>query len=256
VVVSSACATALFARISFSYAALLTTLIVTPVSFVFAQLLSKTVARTRANRIALWVASPIDFFSKVLSPLVIFFSFVASALARLVNPGGLKKNPFLTKDEIKSLIKDISHEGILEPQEKEAIDKIFDMTLTRAADVMVPLKDVKSFDLTEDVLSIKQKIRGSDFTRFPVFAGKELKGMVNIFDIFYADFHDWPSLVRPVNRAEQDESLDKVFSRLQPHKENMAAVYKGEELVGILTMEDLMEEITSKLTSPKIAKGQ
>ncbi|MDD5575123.1 MAG: hypothetical protein PHH75_08115, partial [Candidatus Omnitrophica bacterium] len=61
--------------------------------------------------------------------------------------------------------------------------------------------------------------------------------------------------VRPIVHVDQEESLDKVFSRLQPQKENMAAVYKGAELVGILAMEDLMEEITSKLTSPKIVKG-
>ena len=251
VVVSSACATAVFAKILPVYAALLTTIVMTPLSFIFAQLLSKTVARYHANRMVLLVAGPVEFSSRALLPLVAFFSFLAAAIARLVSPTGLKKNPFLTKDEVKSLIKDISREGILEPQEKEAIDKIFDMTLTRAADIMVPLKNVASFDLGDDVVSLKQKIRTSSFTRFPVFSGKELKGMVNIFDIFYAQFRDWPSLIRPIVRVDQEESLDKVLSRLQPQKENMAAVYKGAELVGILAMEDLMEEITSKLTSAK-----
>jgi CBS domain containing-hemolysin-like protein len=251
VVVSSACATAVFAEFIPLYAALAATLVMTPLSFIFAQLLTKTVARYHANRLVLAAAGPVEFFSRVLLPLVAFFSFLASAIARMVSPTGLKKNPFLTKDEVKSLIKDISREGILEPQEKEAIDKIFDMTLTHAADIMVPLKEVVSFDIAEDIASLKKKIRVSSFTRFPVFSGKELKGMVNIFDIFYADFRDWPSLVRPIVRVEQEESLDKVFSRLQPQKENMAAVYKGAELVGILAMEDLMEEITSKLTSAK-----
>lgn len=251
VVVSSACATALFSRVSAPYAALLTTAVLTPVSFIFCQLLSKTVFRYKANRIVLFVAEPLYWSEKIFFPFVIFFSFIASSVARLINPRGLKKNPFLTKDEIKSLIKDISREGILEAHEKEAIDKIFDMTLTKAADIMVPAKNIVSLDSSDTIEAVKAKCRTSLFTRFPVLEGKELKGILNIFDHFYGDAPDWRVLIRPVLRVEHEESVDKVFSKMQPNKDMVAAVYKAGEFVGILTMEDLVEDITAKLTSPK-----
>ncbi|MFA5038064.1 MAG: CNNM domain-containing protein [Candidatus Omnitrophota bacterium] len=251
VVVSSACATALFARFKPSYEALLTTVVMTPISFIFAELLSKTVARYRANRAVLSLAGFLVFFSRLLTPLVAFFTLVARSVAGIINPGGVKKNPFLTKDEIKCLIKDISCEGILEPREKEAIDKIFDMTLTKAADVMVPLREAARFDVSEDMGTLRQKMRTARFTRFPVFEGRELKGMINIYDLFYAVPDDWRSVIRPLVRVEQEESLDKVFSKMQPRKESMAAVFKGPEPVGIVTMEDLMEEVTSRLALPE-----
>lgn len=257
VVVSSACATALFSRFSLDYAALLTTLVMTPVSFIFCQLLPKTVFRYKANRIVLYVAEPLYWSEKVFFPFVIFFTFVASSIARIVSPKGLKKNPFLTKDEIKSLIKDISREGILEAHEKEAIDKIFDMTLTKAADIMVPQKNVVSLDFNDSIDAVKAKCRASLFTRFPVLEGKELKGILNIFDCFYASAEeaafDWRTLIRPAMRVEIDESVDKVFSKMQPNKEMVAAVYKSNEFSGILTMEDLVEDITAKLTTVKKA---
>jgi len=252
VVISSACATALFARINPATSALWATVVMVPVSFIFCQLLPKTIFRYRANRLVLYIAGLLDFSERLFLPFVIFFTFLANSVEKIVNPGGLKKNPFLTKDEIKSLIKDISREGILKPQEKEAIDKIFDMTLTKAADIMVSIKNIVHFDSTESIESIKQKCRGTPFTRFPVFEDKSLKGIINIFDLFYNDASEtWQTLVRPMIKIETDESLDKIFSKMQPHKEMVAAVFKGLEMVGLLTMEDLMEEITSKLTAVK-----
>ena len=252
VVISSACTTALFAKINPATSALWATVVLVPASFIFCQLLPKTIFRYRANRLVLYIAGLLDFSEKLFLPFVIFFTFLANSVEKIVNPVGLKKNPFLTKDEIKSLIKDISREGILKPQEKEAIDKIFDMTLTKAADIMVSLKNIVYFDSAESFESIKQKCRRTPFTRFPVFEGKSLKGIINIFDLFYNDASEsWQTLVRPMIKIEIDESLDKIFSKMQPHKEMVAAVFKGLEMVGLLTMEDLMEEITSKLTAMK-----
>jgi CBS domain containing-hemolysin-like protein len=263
-VAASACATALFARFSPAYSAILATVVITPIAFIFCQLLPKTIFRYNANRIVLYVAEPLKISEKIFLPLVNFFTFFANSIAKVINPHGLKRNPFLTKDEIKSLIKDISREGILEAHEKDAIDKIFDMTLTKAADIMVPLKNVVTVDVSEDVKSIKEKCHLSRFTRFPVFQDKTLIGSVNIYDIFYSTQRDlekgvaepgasagWQSFARPILHINNDESLDKVFSKMQPGKEMTAAVFRGEELVGILTMEDLMEHITSKVASAK-----
>jgi CBS domain containing-hemolysin-like protein len=221
------------------------------VSFIFCQLLPKTLCRYWANRIVLYVAAPLMWSERFFLPFVNFFTSFANTIARMVNPSGLKKNPFITKDDIKSLIKDISREGILDPQEKDAIDKIFEMTLTKAVDVMVPLKKVVYFDTIEEFSAVKVKARGSAFTRFPVFDGAALKGMINIFDVLYSHCSDWQACLRPIVRVEHDESLDKVFAKMQPNQETLAAVYKGQEVVGILTIEDLMEQITARLTAVK-----
>lgn len=251
VVLSAACATAVFERIAPGCSAFLTTVVMTPVSFIFCQLLPKTVLRHKANRAALYMAAPLHLSEKIFLPFVNFFTFFANSIAALINPGGLKKNPFLTKDEIKSLIKDISREGILEAHEKEAIDKIFDMTQTRAADIMVPVRDIVSFNIADSLEAVEEKARLQSFTRYPVFKDKDLAGVLNIFDIFYHAQSGWQGLLRPFIRIEHDESIDKVFAKMRPDKDVVAAVYKGPEMLGIVTMEDLMEEITSKLTSAR-----
>lgn len=255
VVIASACAAALFAKVSLAYGALLTTLVMTPLTFTFCQLLPKTVFRYRANRAALIISPFVLLSERMFLPLVNFFTFFANSIAKVVNPKGLRRNPFLTKDEIKSLIKDISREGILEPHEKEAIDKIFDMTLTKAADLMVPFRNVLSLELAMSMEDVRAKARVSSVTRFPVFEGKALKGLLNIFDMLYSGNPDWTTCIRPILRVETNESLDKVFARMQPNQEVLAAVVKGVDVVGILTMEDLMEHIVSRLTVSR-TKGQ
>lgn len=252
VVVSAACATAIIDKFQPAYSALLTTVILTPISFIFCQLLPKAVSRYHANRICLFLAGPLRWSERVFWPFVNFFAFFANTLARIVSPKGLRKNPFLTKDDIKSLIKDISREGILEAHEKEAIDKIFDMTLERAADIMVPIKNVAAFDAADTLEAVKAKAQVSGFTRFPVLKDKELVGIINLFDIFYNPPGDWQAFIRPLIRVEHDQSVDKVFSSMQPGKEVIAAVFKGPEMVGILTMEDLMEDIAPKLKPTKV----
>ncbi len=258
VVISSACATVLFSKICKNYSALIATLVMTPISFIFCQLLPKTVFRNRVNQIVLSVAGPLSFSEKVFLPLVSFFSFFSKSVARIVNPKGVKKNPFLTKDEIKSLIKDISKEGVLESHEKDAIEEIFELTLTKAADVMVPLRDVIRIytkDTTED---IREKCRIHHFTRFPVFEGEQLKGVINVFDIFFSlddsSAGSWQALIRSIIRIEDSESLDKVFAKMQPNKETMSAVFHETSVVGIITIEDLMENIEVKLTSLRTNK--
>jgi CBS domain containing-hemolysin-like protein len=251
VVVSAVCATAIIEKFYPAYSALLTTVVLTPITFIFCQLLPKAVARYNANRICLFLAGPLKWSEKVFWPFVNFFVFFANTLGRIVSPKGLRKNPFLTKDDIKSLIKDISREGILEAHEKEAIDKIFDMTLARAADIMVPIKNVAVFDAADTLEAVKAKARASGFTRFPVLKGKELAGIINIFDIFYNPVGDWQAFIRPLIRVEHDQSVDKAFSSMQPGKEVIAAVFKGPEMAGILTIEDLMEDIAPKLKPAK-----
>ncbi len=251
VVVSAVCVTAIIEKYYPAYSILLATIILTPFSFIFCQLLPKAVARYNANRICLSLAGPLKWSERAFWPFVNFFVFFANTLGRVVSPKGLRKNPFLTKDDIKSLIKEISREGILEAHEKEAMDKIFDMTLARAADIMVPMKNVAVFDAGDTLEAVKAKALVSGFTRFPVLKGKELAGIINIFDIFYNPAGDWQAFIRPLIKIEYDQSVDKVFSSMQPSKEVIAAVFKGPEMAGILTMEDLMENIAPKLTPAK-----
>ena len=244
VIVASAYTTELLFGFSPQAASFLATCLLSPVILVFGEIIPKTICQNRPNQIALFIAPLFVMMQKILWPIIAIVRGITNSLLRFVSPRTIRKNPFLTRDEIKSLIRDVSKEGIIEDYERSVIDGIFDFTLTKAADIMVGLRDVALIDYSDSRDTVLEKSRKFGFTRLPVFEGHAVRGVVNIFDLFYNDqIRDWHEFIRPISAVFFDERLDKVFSVMQPNKETMVAVFKNDRCIGILTMEDLIDEI-------------
>lgn len=250
VVIASAFATNLIFQFNQRYASTIATSLMVPLILIFGEIIPKMVSQNRSNQICLKIAPLLMFTQKILSPLVIIMSAITTSLLDLITPRAIKKNPFLTKDEIKLIIRDVTKEGIIEDYEREVIDRIFDFTLTKAADIMVPIKDVAYVEYKQSKEEIVEKSKKFGFTRLPVFQERNIRGVINIFDLFYNDENNnWQEFIRPLRSVSFDERLDVVFSAMQPNKETMVAVLKDNLPLGILTMEDLIEEIVYRTKS-------
>ncbi|MFC1708605.1 CNNM domain-containing protein [Candidatus Omnitrophota bacterium] len=244
VVVASALATNLAFQFNELAAPAIATCFMVPLLLIFGEIIPKTISQNKSHQLCLKIAPLVLFVEKVFSPIVIVISAITTSLLHLIAPRAIKKNPFLTKDEIKLIIRDVSQEGIIEDYERGVIDRIFDFTLTKAADIMVPIKEATVVQSSDSRESVLEKSRKFGFTRLPVFEGKGIKGVVNIFEIFYnVEDKDWGEFIRPLMTVSFDERLDVVFSIMQPNKETMVAVLRNNVPIGILTMEDLIEEI-------------
>jgi len=246
VVLSSSLATFLFVRLFKNNGPLVATLVMTPLVLVAGEIIPKVLGRQNANRVVLLTAFPLNLFQKIFAPAVAFVSIFSGLIMRLLRIKGPQKNPFITKDEIKTLITEIAQEGVLEEQEEETIHKIFEFTLTKTGDVMIPSNRVVSIDYSDKVEQIKEKSKKFGFTRLPVFKNKRLEGLVNIFDIFYKD-DDWRNFIRPIRQVDINLRIDELFSRMKTNKESMAAVVKDNKFVGIVSIEDIMEEVICKI---------
>ncbi|MFC1645968.1 hemolysin family protein [Candidatus Omnitrophota bacterium] len=254
VVIASAFATNLAFQFNQHAASLIATCIMFPLMLVFGDLIPKTICQNKSNSVCLKVAPMVLFAQKILAPIITIVSAITAFLLNLITPREIKKNPFLTKDEIKLIIRNIAKEGLIEDYERGVIDRIFDFTLTKAADIMVPIKEAACIEYKQSKEEILDKSRRFGFTRLPVFEGKNIRGVINIFDVFYNEEEkDWRDSIRPLRSVSFDERLDVVFSLMQPNKETMVVVLKDGLPLGILTMEDLIEEIVYR-TQP-VVKG-
>ena len=232
---------------------LIAILIVVPIALVFGEMLPKVVFRLRANQILLKVAPGLVFFQKILFPAVAVVGFLANTAVRGLGIKRTEKSPFLTKEDIKLLVQEIAREGILEDQEEETISRIFKFRHIMVSDVMVTMDKIISIDYNYTKAEIEEKARRYGFTRFPVFENKKLKGVVNIFDLFYHE-DDWHNHIRPLRHTYTNQRIDRLFSQMKPNKETMSAVMRNEKLVSIVTMEDIMEEIVLP-EMPRMPKG-
>jgi putative hemolysin len=256
IVLASALATNLVFQFNKSFTSIIATCIIVPLILIFGEIVPKIISQNKSNQICLRVAPWVMFSEKVLSPIIIVISAITSSLLNLIGPKVIKKNPFLTKDEIKLLIRDVSKEGAIEDYERKVIDKILDFTITKAVDIIVPIKEAACVDYKQPKEEVLEQSKKFGFTRLPVFEGVNIKGVINIFDIFYNDqSRDWKEFIRPLKTVTFDERLDVVFSLMQPDKETMVVVAKDSFPIGILTMEDLIEEIVYR-TQPIVAQQQ
>ena len=73
-------------------------------------------------------------------------------------------------------------------------------------------------------------------------------GHINIFEIFYdANKGDWHNFIRPIRQVDIDLRIEELFSHMKTNKESMVAVVKDNKFVGIVTAEDIMEEVICKI---------
>ena len=242
VVIGSVLATSLCIRLFGERGPFIATLFMVPLAIVFGEMLPKIVFRARANKILLKVAPLLLFFQRLLFPAVAVMGFLANTIVKGLGVKRSQKSPFLTKEDIKLLIQEIAREGVLEEEEEETISRIFKFRYIRVGDIMVTRDKIVNVDYNNTKAEIEKKASQYGFTRFPVFENKQIKGVINIFDLFYHE-DDWHNHIRPIRCIYTNQRIDQLFSQMKPNKETMAVVMQNGKMIGIVTMEDIMEEI-------------
>ncbi len=243
IIIISAFFTYILIELKVQNPAFFSTLILTPIILIFCEIIPKRIARLRPQEISIKGSKYLDFFSKVLAPL----TFVVGKISEFISQKIVKEkvSPFkLTRRNLINLIKEIRKEGVLEIQEAKAIEDAFDFGEKRVADMMTPISKVVYFDFDEDIESVLNKVRKYRFTRYPVVRKKRLIGILNIFDYFYKGGR-WQSYIRPIMKVGRNEKLDDVLAKMQTERQSMCAVVKGNKIIGIVTLNDLMEEIAA-----------
>lgn len=196
------------------------------------------------------VARPITF---VLRPLAAFSSLLARLLLRLF---GVKSDggDNVTEDEIRDMIDAGEESGSIESTEKEMIENVFDFSDVVAADVMTHRTDMEAIDIADSPEEIDRIIRETGFSRFPVYEDNidSVTGILYTREYLLNRMSDEP---RPIAELIHDPIFtpervraDVLFREMQKNKIHMAIVldeYGGTS--GLVTMEDLLEEIFGKI---------
>lgn len=229
----------------------ISTIVLTVVVLIFGEITPKTVAKEYPEAFACFAAYPLYVFTIILYPLNWLFGrwetfvFFVFRLNR-------KKQAEYTEAEFKMLVSDVKEDGVLNETEQELIHRTLRFDELCVGNCMVPLERVTSIGTNESEKRVFRIFRETNFSRIPVWRGEKS----NIVGILYrADFYEallsgkkqFVPLVRPVSTTTVGEKSSSLLKRMQAAREHMMIVTEEDKPVGIITREDLIEELLGDL---------
>ena len=231
----------------------LVTLILSYFTLVFGELVPKRMGMAYPEKIAYSVVGMISVLNKCTYPFVFLLTKSTNIVAKIF---GIKetKEDVMTEEEIKSIIATSKDEGIIEEGEKDLIFNVFSFNDTEAYQIMTPKENVVSIDVNIERKELMDIIRASKFTRMPIYNKNKdnIIGILNIKDIIvYHKKYKRLNLLEIMHEAiivDEHDKVDDVFKLLQHRHQAMVLVKNKEgDFIGIITMEDAIEEIVGNI---------
>lgn len=229
------------------YGTLITTLIV----YLFAEMIPKSLARARSEEIALAFAGSMVFFVKVLTPISALFSGISKLLSRFLSSGDGKT---VTEEDLISIIETIEDEGILDPEQQALVNSAMEFRDKLAKDIMIPMEEVIAISSTMPMAEIADVVKTTAYSRLPVYEGREdnIVGILpaNLFLSLYVSGK--PFLLRKLLLKpyvfDSNTEISALLQRMRLNKLHMVFVTdEHRRKVGIITMEDLLEELVGDI---------
>jgi putative hemolysin len=232
-------------------------LIITFLHVVIGELVPKGIALGYAERVALAVSTPVRAFFVVFKPLIWVLQRSSSAILialGLTPPGG--EMEVYSEAELKMLLSRSTEEGELEKQEQEMLYKVFDFADKEVSAVMVPRPEVVALSVDLPPEEALAAVIESPYTRYPVYRGTldEIVGILHVRDLFSAlndrglDAVRLDQILRPVHIVPETKDLAALLAEFRRTNQHMAIVVdEYGELEGIVTLEDLLEEIVGEI---------
>lgn len=220
----------------------LITIILSYFTLVFGELIPKKVGMIYSKKISFMMVGIIDIVIKVFKPFILVLKFSVEFVMKLLRIKKVKEN---NEEELKNNIEDSE----LEELEKSLLFNVFEFNDTTVKEVMTKKSDVIFINLDDNKQDIINTLKKYKYTRFPVIDGNKIIGLLNIKDMII-NYHKGSNIkeyVRKLVSLDSNVVIDDAFLLLRSKHEVMAKVMKDGECIGIVTMEDIVEELVGEI---------
>jgi CBS domain containing-hemolysin-like protein len=233
---------------------LISVIVMTPVLLILGEVVPKSVFQQKADTLVSSLIYVLRFFSYLFYPLIFVFSRVARFGTRIAGGGDTPQNMFITREEIRSLL-DIS-ESASDPStiDRKRIRRIIRFADTTVGEAMIPLADVVGFNETRDMKEAIRIVLKHGYNRLPVYQRNitNVKGILTLstWDLMNPDLpnRSISDYVSDTLYLSPKQTIDRALPKLQARDDHMAVVVdEFGSAVGILTMEDVFEEVVGEI---------
>lgn len=227
--------------------------IITILVIIFGEILPKSIATMNADKMSLIYSKPIYTLTVILGPFAYIFDKFSKLLLKIFHID-ITKQPAITENELRTIV-DVSHkEGVIESEERQMITNVVDFGDSLAKDVMVPKMDVEFVELSLTYDELIESYSKEKFTRMPVYddSRDNVVGIINLKDIFFyqGDKKDFKisDVMREAYFTYEYKKISELFFEMKEASIPMAIVLdEYGSTSGILTIEDLIEEIVGEI---------
>ena len=227
--------------------------ILTVLILLFGEITPKTMATLHSEKMSLLYAPVISIFMKVMTPAIFIINGLSIGVLFLLRVDPNAKNNVMTETELRTIV-DVSHEdGVIESDEREMINNVFDLGDARAKDVMVPRVHVTFADVNSTYDELIEIFREDKFTRLPVFRDTtdNVVGTINMKDLLLYDntkgFHI-QDILREAYFTYEYKNISELLVEMRKASFNIAIVLdEYGETAGLITLEDILEEIVGEI---------
>ncbi len=218
----------------------------------FGEVIPKCLAKEHCDSFSLSTAGLLRALTIILTPLV--FVFLKLKALALNMAGSHDETPSVTENELKYIVESIEEEGVLEESESEMVRSALDFDETTAEEILTPRVDVVFLNVEDSPEKIKEVIIENRYSRIPVYENTtdSVIGILHTRDYLEALADGKTPVLRDLLQTPyfvfKTQQLSKILSHFKRTKVHMAIVtdeYGG--TLGIVTMEDLLEEIVGEI---------
>ena len=250
-IAGGAIATVSFQRWVGSLAPIVATVVMTSVLLVISEIVPKAYFRHHADGMLVKSGAAWRILSWILAPITFPVQILTNFVFRLFR--SRPRSLYTTREEIKLILEESVENGGLKRHEQEMLESTLDYATTIVREVMVPISEVALLVETAQTQELIALARELGHTRIPVYRERvdQIVGLVNVFDVMY-DKHRKTFIrpyMRPARLVPDTKGIDELFLEMQRARESLAVVVNEfGACVGIVTLEDIIEEIFGELS--------
>ena len=231
---------------------LLVSLLLSVVLLIVAEVTPKTLAIANAERWALAAAGPVDRVASFLGPIL----WAVTLISRGLTGGRAARAPYLTEEELLTVLHVSEEQGVIEEQEHQMIHGIIEIGDKTVREIMIPRTDIVAVDKDAGLRDIVRLFKQYRHTRMPVYEENidHVIGLIHTKDLllFYtlssSQKFDMDKVLRPIEFTPEQKKVDELLNEMRLKKVHMMIVvdeYGG--TAGMVTLEDMLEEIVGEI---------
>lgn len=254
-IAATSISTSLFIGLMGEKGVALATAVMTVLVLIFGEITPKTIAANNSEKVSLLVSKPIKAIIFILRPIVWIFNIITNIIFKLFGITNKGAKSFITEEELKTMVNVSHEEGVLEMEEREIINNVFEFGDMQAKNAMVQRIDMVAIDMEDSYDEIIQVFKTEKLSRMPVYEETidDIVGILNIKDIIFLsdeeiESFDIKNYMREPFFTYEFKKITQLLEEMKLEKSQMAIVvdeYGGTS--GLLTIEDLVEVIVGDI---------